>query len=103
MTQERWKPGQVSSAPKLHGTGVMFLMLVAVMMASAAACGGRGRTTVASGSDWATYGLDYSNSVNNRAEITLSANNVGDLVEVWRAETGGVTAHAEAHGKQAQV
>lgn len=90
MTHERSKPGQISSAQKLHGTGAIFLML-AIMMASATACGSRGSTTVASDSDWATYGLDHSNSVNNRAEITLSANNVGDLVEVWRAETGGVT------------
>lgn len=74
MTHERSKPGQVTRAPKLHGTGVMFLMLIVVMIASAPACGSRGSTTVASDSDWATYGLDHSNSVDNRAEITLSAN-----------------------------
>lgn len=75
----------------LNSTRATFWILIGLILLSAAACGSTGSTTAVSESDWPTYGLDYSNSVHNRVESAISPDNVGDLAEAWRAETGGVT------------
>jgi polyvinyl alcohol dehydrogenase (cytochrome) len=64
------------------------LTIAAILLSG---CSLDGPETANQTGDWARYGLDYSNSVHNRSETVLSADNVGDLTEAWRAETGGVT------------
>jgi polyvinyl alcohol dehydrogenase (cytochrome) len=91
MKQERSKRRLAVDAARLNGTGVMFWTLLSVTAFLAAACTGGETSVPVSESDWPSYGLDYANSVHNRAESVLSPHNVSDLVEVWRAETGGVT------------
>ena len=42
--------------------------------------------------DWPAYGLDHSNTVHNKAESTLSPENVNELAESWRVDRiGGLT------------
>jgi glucose dehydrogenase len=76
----------MADAARSSIAGVVRLTLLAVTGLLAAACAGGG-----SESDWPSYGRDYSNSVHNRAETGLSPDNVGDLAESWRVETGTVT------------
>lgn len=67
------------------------MILMAVIAAGLTACGTGDADRGDGVRGWPSMGMDHSNSVRNRAESTISVDNVANLAEAWRAEVGGVT------------
>jgi outer membrane protein assembly factor BamB len=49
-------------------------------------------TTLADKTDWATYGFDLERTSHNPREVTLGADNVGRLGQIWSTDVGAVVA-----------
>src|SRR5437762_13944595 len=49
-------------------------------------------TTLADKTDWATYGSDLERTSHNPREVTLGADNVGRLGQIWSTDVGAVVA-----------
>src|SRR5207253_3350001 len=49
-------------------------------------------TTLADKTDWATYGFDLERTSHNPHEVTLGADNVGSLGQIWSTDVGAVVA-----------
>jgi len=49
-------------------------------------------TTLAAKTDWVTYGFDLQRTSHNPSEVTLAADNVGGLGQMWSTDVGAVVA-----------
>src|SRR3989441_7773713 len=49
-------------------------------------------TTLAAKTDWVTYGFDLQRTSRNPSEVTLGADNVGRLGQIWSTDVGAVVA-----------